>query len=149
MVRAWGSYEKEDRDRLGLAIRRLASSLSRTGRFRIEDRILDIAIALEIMYGLDDPEITYKLRTRAAYLLGTSPEERVEIFDKIGNFYGGRSATVHGSRGRRQQIDPEEALADGLGIARRTTLALLRYGGVPNWNRLVLAGGGDMNDDLG
>ena len=60
MIRAWRRYQG-NRDRLALAIRRLAALPSSIGRFGTEDRILDTAIALETMYGLDSPEITYKL----------------------------------------------------------------------------------------
>ena len=37
-------------------------------------------VVLETMYGLDAPEITYKLGTRAGWYLGTNGEERIEIF---------------------------------------------------------------------
>ena len=89
-----------DRDRLGLAIRRLGGLPSRIGRFGTEGRVLDTAIALETMYSLDASEITYKLETRAGYLLGTNGEERMKIFGKVKNFYNARSALVHGSRGK-------------------------------------------------
>ena len=86
MIRAWPEYQG-DRERLGLAIRRLAALPSRVGRFSTEDRLLDTAIALETMYSLDAPEITYKLGTRAGHYLGTNEEERMEIFRKVKDFY--------------------------------------------------------------
>ncbi len=140
MVRAWRMYQ-DDRDRLGLAIRRLGGLPSRVGRFGTEDRILDTAIALETMYSLDAPEITYKLETRAGYLLGTNGEERIGIFRKVKDFYGARSALVHGSRARRKRIDLGKALSDGRQLARDTLLALLRDGSAPDWDRLVMSAG--------
>ena len=140
MVRAWRMYQG-DRDRLGLAIRRLGGLPSRVGRFGTEDRILDTAIALETMYSLDPPEITYKLKTRAGYLLGTNGEERIAISRKVKDFYDARSALVHGSRSRRRRIDREKALSDGRQLARETLQALLREGRAPDWDRLVMSAG--------
>ena len=137
-IRAWKGYQG-DRDRLGLAIRRLATLPSRAGRFGTEDRLLDTAISLETMYSLDAPEITYKLGTRAAHYLGTTGEERIQIFRKIKDFYSARSALVHGSRGRSRRIDHGEALSEGQQLARETLLALLRDGSAPEWDRLVMS----------
>ena len=67
LIRGWRTYQG-DRELLGLAIRRLAALPSRAGRFGTEDRLLDTAIALETMYNLDAPEITYKLQTRGRVL---------------------------------------------------------------------------------
>ena len=47
----------------------LAEALARTGRFQADDKILDVAIALERMYELDRSEISFKLKTRAACFL--------------------------------------------------------------------------------
>ena len=47
----WFTYPDKP-DAMNLAIRRLAASFSRPGgRFGQEDRILDVAIALEVLYG--------------------------------------------------------------------------------------------------
>ena len=142
MLEGWRGY-LGDRDRLGLALRRLAVLPSRTGRFGVEDRILDAAIALESMYSLDAPEITYKLGTRAGYFLGTNAKERIEIFDKVKKFYGARSALVHGSGRERRRIDVWEALSQGLHLARETLLKLLRDGKTPDWDSFVMSAGGN------
>ena len=143
MIRAWRRHQG-DRDRLALAIRRLAALPSRIGRFGTEDRILDTAIALETMYGLDSPEITYKLETREGYFLGNNAHERMEILGKVKNFYEARSAVVHGprrSRRGRRGVDLENALSNGLHLARETLQALLRGGSNPDWDRLVMSAG--------
>ena len=69
IIQGWKAFQG-DRDGLEIAIRRLATLPSRAGRSEAEDRLLDTAIALETMYGLDAPEITYKLGTRARCILG-------------------------------------------------------------------------------
>ena len=139
IIRGWKAYQG-DQDRLELGIRRLAILPSRAGRFVTEDRLLDTAIALETMYNLDAPEITYKLGTRAGYYLGANGEERIEIFRKVKDFYNARSALVHGSRGRSRRIDLEKVLSDGRELARETLLALLRDGSTPEWDSLVMSG---------
>ena len=71
--------------KVNLAIHRLAASFSRPGgQFGTEDRVLDIAIALEIMYGLTGSGLS----TRAAWLLGRTAEERRQIFDEVKSFLG-------------------------------------------------------------
>lgn len=140
MIHDWRKYQG-NRRQLGLAIRRLAASRSRVGRFGTEDRILDTAIALETMYDLRGSEITYKWETRAAYFLGKSAEERMEILHKVKDFYDARSAVVHGPRGRGRRISLEKALTDGFDIARGTLQKLLRNGEVPDWNSLVMSAG--------
>ena len=51
MACGWRTYADRP-DAMNLAIRRLAGSFSRPGgRFGLEDRILDVAIALEVLYG--------------------------------------------------------------------------------------------------
>ena len=140
MIQAWRTY-RGDRHQLGLAIRRLAALSSRIGRLGTEDRILDTAIALETMYGVDGSEITYKLKTRAGYFLGNDAHERMEIFDKVNYFYKARSAIVHGPSGRRRRIDRKKALSDGYGIARETLQKLLHEGCAPDWNGLVMSAG--------
>ena len=93
------------------------------------------------MYNLDAPAIAYKLQTRAGYYLGTSRDERLEIFDKVRDFYNARSALVHGSGGRRRRVDLEKAVSDGRWLALQTLLMLLREGCAPEWDNLVMSAG--------
>ena len=53
----------------GPVISRLSEALARTGHYADDDKILDVAIALEQMYELDQGEISFKLRIRAACFL--------------------------------------------------------------------------------
>ena len=143
MVKTWVEYTG-NREQLDSAIRQLATLYSRVGRSGTNDRILDAATALEMMYRLDAPEITYKLRVRAAFFLGNGVEERQEIFDRVGKFYGARSAVIHGNT-RRRRGDPVEALSSGLALARNTLLAILRLGHAPKWDRMVMSAGANLD----
>ena len=133
-----------NRRQLDLAIWRLAASNSRIGRFGTEDRIIDTAIALEILYGLDGTEITHKLKTRAAFFLGEDAKERIEISRKVSRLYEVRSNAVHGETKRKKRLSLEEraqALDDGFHIARETLIKLLREKSTPDWNTIVFTGG--------
>ena len=92
MARGWHTYADRP-GAINLAIRRLAASFSRPGgRFGQEDRILDVAIALEVLYG---GTTGHKLAQRAAALLGTSATEQKRTYDQAKGFYDARSRIVH------------------------------------------------------
>ena len=123
-------------DILEFAVSRLSSSIQRNrGRFRVQDRILDAAIALEIMYELEPPGLTYKLSTRAAHLLAKETGERMEIADRVHAFYKARSQIAHGRKG----IDFKKAADSGFALASDTLHALLEVGDFPDWKRLIMS----------
>ena len=138
LVRAWTLY-RGDRDRLAIAMRRLAALSSKGGRFGTEDRILDTAITLETTCSLDSSEITFELATHAGFFLGIDGDERMEIFRKVKDFHDARSALVHGPRGGRRRIDFGKALSDGRPLAQETLMALLRDGISPDWDRIAMS----------
>ena len=139
MICGWQNYQGKH-DVIKLAIRRLASSISRINPFGIEDRILDTAIALEAMYNLQGSELTYKLSTRAAYFLGADAEKRTEIFNNVKSFYKARSSIAHGESKKKDPAVLNQAFNDGLDLARDTLFKLLRIGRQPNWDNLVITG---------
>lgn len=149
LVSGWKNfqYQKRERETLSLAVRRIASSFSRAGRLMLEDRILDYAIALEIFYELDNPDMTFKLGTRAAYLLGKTSEERQRIFKTVKDFYSIRSSIVHGKNKRPTLEVLEQTDTNGCDLAIQTLSALLCRGSVPNWTDLVLDGGLSIPED--
>lgn len=121
---------------------RLATAVTRKGRFALEDQILDVAMALERLYRLDRGEISYKLKTRAACYLEPTTEARNRVFNEVKKFYDLRSAIVHGSgRKRGTNKEQESAFIAGFEIARRTLFKHLREGSPSNadWNQIVIA----------
>ena len=123
-------------------IARLAEALARSGRFQTEDKILDVAIALERMYELAGGEISFKLKTRAACFLETGTAGRVRVFREVGEFYDVRSAIVHKRRMKKQPSAQTiaDAFTRGFEVARRSVVKLLRDGPPQDWNAMVLAG---------
>ncbi len=131
-----------ERDAFTLAAWRLSRSFPRIGGWELHDRILDYAIALEILYRPGKTEVTYTLGTRAAWLLGKTPKHRRTIFDKITRFYGIRSGIMHGSTTSKRKRIPlesiEQACADGRELACDSLMELLEQSRFPDWKGLVL-----------
>ena len=137
---AYGERKCPRYGKLAPVVARLAEALARDGRFAAEDRILDVAIALERMYELGGGEISYKMRTRASWFLGRDSENRVRVKKSIADFYGVRSEIVHN---RKKQVSAEryrEAFETGFEIAARTLFKLLKDGPPGDWEELVIAG---------
>ncbi len=122
-------------------ISRLAESLARSGRFKSEDRILDVAIALERMYGLDSGEITFKLKTRAACFLEHDTKGRMQVFKDVKDFYDARSDIVHDRQKKALVKQNIEAFDKGFEVARRSLFKLLHNGPPSDWNEMVIAAG--------
>ena len=145
LIAAWPKFRfasEHERVALNLAAWRISWSFARIGRWQLHDRILDYAIALEILYGLDGSKLTYKLGTRAAFLLSRTPQTRRSTFEKITEFYAVRSAIVHGGTKRKRKgrhyVDLDQACAGGCDLACDTLLALLQRGRFPDWKAVVL-----------
>ena len=141
-IRNWDLFAKSDRETLAIAIARLSTSLSRRGSWAmpnlaIDDGILDVSIALEILYRLDSSEITHKLSTRAGWYVGSSEDQRLRTRKYISDFYGLRSGIIHGRR--RGKKDQERASQDRkralqvntYDIAKATVLEHLKRGRGP------------------
>ena len=114
-------------------VTRLSEALSRNGRFAVADRILDIAIALEWMYVLDEGNIGRKLRNRTARFLGTDAASKSRIKRNVKEFYEVRSGIVHS---RLHELTPERvrsAFVEGFDLARQSLFKLLREGRPENW----------------
>ena len=139
LMGGWRAY-RHRHDAVELAIVRLAGSFSRTGRFELEDRILDTATALEILYQLEGSELRYKLATRGACFLGDNDEESKSILKKLKTFYDNRSAIVHNGKTKKSRRTVAENLSDVSDLARRTLHKLLRDGQPSDWDELVVAG---------
>lgn len=126
-----------DRSVPSLAIGRLAASVSRQGRFGLQDSILDISIALEIMYQIGNMELSYKLAVRAAHFLGENSEKRNDIFREIKTLYTARSSIVHGKK--RDKLELMQVFERGFNLAQSTLLKILSVGLPENWDELVLS----------
>ncbi|MGQ3146915.1 MAG: hypothetical protein ACT6T3_18860, partial [Agrobacterium sp.] len=124
----------------------LSVAIDRLGKARSwqssADRALDLGMALEIALMHEsgnksgaNTEITNKLSSRAAWLLGRDPAERKEAYNSAKKIYGHRSAAAHSGRLKRED---EFVKLDGNGFVTHTLLEILRRGDFPVWDDLVL-----------
>jgi hypothetical protein len=73
-------------------------------RNRQEDQLLDLVIAAEALFGGgDSQEVGYKVRLRAAALLGNDAVSRRRIFGEFKTAYDLRSVIAHGSKQTKRQ----------------------------------------------
>ena len=120
-------------------VSRLSEALARTGQYAAEDKIMDVAIALERMYELDQGEISFKLKTRAACFLESDTQSRLGVFRDVGLVYEARSGIVH-RRTRAPNLESQiDAFKKGFEVARRSVLKLIRDGSPRDWNRVVMS----------
>ena len=136
--------EKRFKDYAAL-VARMAESRARTGPFAHQDRILDVAIALEQMYEVDPGEISFKLRARAACFLADNSAQRKRIFRQVRDVYNLRSALVHSRRSSRKSkklLTPKhmsDTFETGFALARTTLMKLLDQGPPDSWEELVIS----------
>ena len=126
-------------------VARMAESQARIGPFAYQDRILDVAIALEQMYEVDPGEISFKLRARAACFLADNSTQRKRIFRQVRDVYNLRSALVHSRRPPKKSkklLTPQhmtDTFETGFALARATLMKLLDQGPPDSWDELVIS----------
>lgn len=133
---SFNSFSKPDRDNLFRAIDRL-------GRSRLTDnpvdRSLELGIAAEILLMHGDSsgntEITYKMGTRAGWLLGKTSDDRLRIFDEMKSLYLARSQAAHtGKFTKSVKVDLDAADR----LVHMVIQRLLELGNFPDWKQLVM-----------
>ena len=107
-------------------ISRLAEAMARSGQFAMDDKILDVAIALERMYEVERGGGSLQLKTRAAWFLEQEAEARWEVFEDIGRLFDARSGIIHRRKTPVAATVKQEAFKKGFEHARRS-LAVNRH----------------------
>ena len=134
LARGWHTYPNRP-DAMTLAVRRLAASLShRGGRFGQQDRILDVAIALEVLYG---GKTGHELAKRAAALLSASAEEQKQTYNQAKSFYKTRSTIVHSNTPAPAPDDLDKQLETGRDLACLTLANLLSRDALLQWAEVM------------
>lgn len=124
---------------------KLETAIDALGRSRAAtrdvERAASLGLAAEIVLMHDqspeNTEISHKLGTRAAWLLGESSEKRETIFKVIKNLYGARSQAVHTGILSPKKM-PDFPAADR--IVQEILRTVLAQGEFPDWNRVTLGG---------
>lgn len=129
--------------------RRILGRLSQAKRrFEIEDKIMDLGIALEMLLLRDNPnrdQLALAFRLRGAWLASSTPDERLKNYKLLRELYTYRSQVAHSGlledgkpekiKQVRKQFPAYQALAET--ICRRL-LATPRV----DWDSLVVGGAG-------
>ena len=126
------------RSRLRSAMDRLNAAYHRVTVF---DQAIDAAIALEAALATADGhgEISFRLRLRAALLLGGSVEDRRATAAKVKGLYDVRSAVIHGGTKRSQEAG--EKVEEGLTVVGLILRRLMEVGDVADWKTVEFLGG--------
>ena len=140
--RTWAFVEELQRridtdPRFRIAVRRWEQSA--TPRASLEDRAVDLRIALESLYlNSDAGELGFRLAITGARHLGASLEERREIRRTLGDFYGLASRIIHGTE-LNQVRNPDTELAKrARRVCRDGILRIVEEKHQPNWSDLLL-----------
>lgn len=128
-------------------IESLARAIDRLGRARMArspvDQALELGIAAEIalMHGdsSSNTEITHKIGSRAAWLLGEDAEGRATVFGDIKALYHARSKAVHeGTLPKKSKVDLNAADR----LVAQILNAIAARNRFPNWSSLTMGGEG-------
>ena len=76
------------------------------------------------MYELDQGEISFKLKMRAACLLESETQARMCVFSKVGQIYDAQSGIVHRRRKESSRASKRDAVAMGFDVARAPVIKL-------------------------
>ena len=101
--RYWKTVHSKPK-RIYNAIRRFSSSYEER---EPADRLLELVIALESLFGGKGDSTTYKVALRASCFLYPSGRDRKETFKKISRAYDDRSRLIHGDRLHPEYTDEE------------------------------------------
>jgi hypothetical protein len=88
----------------------------------LEDKIIDLVIALEALYLPDAGESTFKLAVRASWHLREDRGKRAELFEVFKELYKCRSAVVHGGELKENVPIAEETIPISKFITRTQDL---------------------------
>jgi hypothetical protein len=119
------------RDYRDMAYERYCAALMNPGSF--EERVATAVMALEALFLEERQELGYRLRIRAAKVLGSLREQSVAVRDALGDAYDVRSTFAHGARlssRERRRLEQRYRGIDGfvpriLNFVRKANIAIL------------------------
>jgi hypothetical protein len=141
LLAAFAKFTPNEKARISRILSRLSQAKRRN---QIEDKILDLGIALEMAILEDNKNIdqlSLSFRLRGSWLIGREKEDRQDIFRKLKDIYNYRSQVAHS--GILCGNDPEQMNAVRERFQEYCLLAekIVRHlilNGRPDWTRLIL-----------
>jgi hypothetical protein len=139
LVHAFDSLPPESKTRMRKVLSRLMQAKRRE---KIEDKILDLGIALEM--ALDDngntEQLSLRFRLRGSWLAADNYEDRQSVYNQLKKFYDFRSQVAHtgalkgsGTNVARDQFDSYCSLAEKV-------IRKIIYTPKLDWDTLILGG---------
>ena len=130
----------EPRSNLRIPIERLMTSLTENDPI---DKIIDLGIAFESLYVPDSQgEVNMRFALHAAWHLGKSKAERMELRRQFKDIYAARSDVVHTGRLRggraKSTFDVQEFVRNAQELCWRGITSILDSGAIPDWNDLIM-----------
>lgn len=116
-----------------------------------EDKIIDLAIALESLYLSDIPqptELSFRLRLHAARYLRKEIEDRDELMKDFNKIYEWRSSVIHNGKlpkkGKKKkksytQEEISEFIKKTQDLCQESIVKVLEGGAFPDWKCLILS----------
>ncbi len=107
------------------------------------DKAIDLGIAMEVLLLHDQTEqdpIALPFRLRGAWLLAKTPKERTEIERTFNKVYDCRCQAVHSGKceAPSKEMSLSTLLERGQDLCAEVARTVLRRGGFPDWQKLVL-----------
>ena len=124
-VELWAKFADQDRRRAQLVASRLSGAMSRKGSLALEDRVLDVAIALEILYAMTRKD---QLASWAAVLLEDDKRKQDQVCLKVEALHECRTAIVHDLSEAGRGEATADVYSEGFEIARRSLIIHLNRG---------------------
>ncbi len=122
----------------------VAASRLNSARRRVDpvDCAIDLATAFEALISKKDEtsEISYRLRLRAALLLGASYDERVAVSKHFAELYSLRSKGIHGAGPSDDLSSAQKTVTWGQKACQQLLLLVVEAGRLPDLRRLELTG---------
>lgn len=130
--------KKETRQKLYIPIERLNRARRRKAPV---DKSIELGVAMESIFFDDDDtpgELTFKLKLRAAWLLGKTHEERSNIMRLFGLLYKYRSKAVHNGKFTSKDNFNIEKFEEGSKLLAQAIEHIILEKKWPNWTQLIL-----------
>lgn len=141
MRKAFSGFSSREKERMSRILYRL-SQAKRRGQ--IEDKILDLGIALEMAL-LDDntnnDQLSLSFRLRGSWLIGEDKDGRLEVFQKLKEIYKYRSQVAHSGILCRNDTTKINLVRDRFAEYELLAAQILRcliLNDKPDWGELVL-----------
>lgn len=143
LLESFNKLDQKTKKKFTSILSRLSQSKRRE---QIEDKMLDLGIALEMAL-LDDnsnnDQLALMFRLRGSWLLGKNYAERNDIYKKLNQIYKHRSQVAHSGvlEGNKEEKIKlvQEKFSDYSNLAEKIIAKILHLGS-PAWSKIILGG---------